>query len=40
MIPSLLPTDRSTGYEAKLFQKLNDRKRKQVEAYAWGTEDM
>lgn len=32
--------DRSTGFETKLFQKINDRKRFQYEAHQWGTEDM
>ncbi|KAJ9114402.1 hypothetical protein QFC20_001545 [Naganishia adeliensis] len=32
--------DRSTGFEAKLFQTMNNRKRRQVEANAWSMEDM
>lgn len=33
-------SDRSTGYEAKLFQKINERSRKAKEAYQWSTEEM
>ncbi|KAJ9102483.1 hypothetical protein QFC21_002883 [Naganishia friedmannii] len=32
--------DRSTGYEAKLFQATNNRRRRVVEANAWSMEDM
>jgi pre-mRNA-splicing factor CWC26 len=32
--------DRSTGFEQKLFQRMNERKRTGAESYSWGTEDM
>ncbi|KAG6899547.1 hypothetical protein C0993_009279 [Termitomyces sp. T159_Od127] len=32
--------DRGNGFEKKLFQSKNERKRKGVESYEWGTEDM
>lgn len=39
LIP-LAIADRSTGFEAKLFQTMNNRARRQVEANAWSMEDM
>jgi pre-mRNA-splicing factor CWC26 len=35
-----VPIDRSNGFERKLFQKQNERKRKGLESYQWGVEDM
>jgi len=32
--------DRSNGFEKKMFQKLNDRKRLGVESYSWSVDDM
>ncbi|KAF6755475.1 pre-mRNA-splicing factor CWC26 [Ephemerocybe angulata] len=32
--------DRGNGFEKKLFQSVNARKRKGAESYAWGAEDM
>ncbi|KAG6895276.1 hypothetical protein C0992_002230 [Termitomyces sp. T32_za158] len=32
--------DRGNGFEKKLFQSKNERKRKGLESYEWGTEDM
>jgi hypothetical protein len=32
--------DRGTGFETKLFQRMNQRKRSGLESYQWGAEDM
>jgi hypothetical protein len=32
--------DRGTGFESKLFQRMNQRKRSGLESYQWGAEDM
>jgi pre-mRNA-splicing factor CWC26 len=33
-------SDRGNGFEKKLFQHANERKRKGAESYQWGAEDM
>ena len=32
--------DRSNGFEKKLFQRQNEKKRRCAESYEWGVEDM
>jgi len=32
--------DRGNGFEKKLFQRLNERKRKGLESYQWSVDDM
>jgi pre-mRNA-splicing factor CWC26 len=33
-------SDRGNGFEKKLFQHANERKRRGAESYQWGAEDM
>ena len=35
-----LPADRGNGFEKKLFQHQNDRKRRGQESYQWSVDDM
>jgi pre-mRNA-splicing factor CWC26 len=33
-------TDRGNGFEKKIFQRTNERKRKGLESYQWSVDDM
>ena len=39
-LTDMLFPDRGNGFEKKLFQKLNERKRTGLESYHWSVDDM